>query len=161
MAKNNTFSYRHCSSIFTQLLTISLFLLLIGSAHSTTESPGEFDDDVTTTVSSIASPMRRTYTNEWAVRIAGGKVEDAERLANKYGYTNLGPVSYSENKFDGVYKCYGQIDKVQGFIFSVENFSLAPPTFEICVFKVGDRQNQSFLTLKCDFYIKISGKFHF
>lgn len=85
--------YRHCS-VRLQLVTLALFLLLgsasLGSAHI----DEEFEDDVTTTISSIASPMRRTYTNEWAVRIAGGKVEEANRLANKYGYTNLGPVSF-------------------------------------------------------------------
>ncbi|CAB04086.1 Furin-like protease kpc-1 [Caenorhabditis elegans] len=83
--------YRHCS-VRLQLVTLALFLLLgsasLGSAHI----DEEFEDDVTTTISSIASPMRRTYTNEWAVRIAGGKVEEANRLANKYGYTNLGPI---------------------------------------------------------------------
>lgn len=33
----------------------------------------------------------RLYTNHWAVRIAGGP-EVAERIADKYGYRNMGQV---------------------------------------------------------------------
>lgn len=35
---------------------------------------------------------RNVYTNHWAVRISGGRGE-ADKLALKYGYTNLGQVS--------------------------------------------------------------------
>ena len=34
----------------------------------------------------------RIYTNHWAVRIAGGP-DVAERIADKYGYRNMGQVS--------------------------------------------------------------------
>ncbi|CAL2027284.1 unnamed protein product [Caenorhabditis brenneri] len=90
---NNSFSYRLCS-VFIQLVTLALFVLLVFADFNLAEllDSTEFDNDVTTTISSVASPMRRTYTNEWAVRIAGGKIENADRLANKYGYTNLGPI---------------------------------------------------------------------
>lgn len=41
----------------------------------------------------FASPpcKARIYTNHWAVRIAGGP-EVAERIAEKYGYRNMGQV---------------------------------------------------------------------
>lgn len=35
---------------------------------------------------------KRVYTNQWAVRIAGGHQEQADELASKYGFRNLGPV---------------------------------------------------------------------
>lgn len=47
---------------------------------------------VSTFVVSQTSPSRKVYTNHWAVRITGGS-EEAEKLASKYGYKNLGPVS--------------------------------------------------------------------
>lgn len=34
----------------------------------------------------------RFYTNEWAVRIVNGTVEDAQRMANKHGYEFVGQV---------------------------------------------------------------------
>uniref|UniRef100_A0ACB8E672 Uncharacterized protein n=1 Tax=Sphaerodactylus townsendi TaxID=933632 RepID=A0ACB8E672_9SAUR len=37
----------------------------------------------------LASPPRAVYTNHWAVRLQGGPRE-AERLAARYGYLNLG-----------------------------------------------------------------------
>uniref|UniRef100_A0A914M7Z5 Peptidase S8 pro-domain domain-containing protein n=1 Tax=Meloidogyne incognita TaxID=6306 RepID=A0A914M7Z5_MELIC len=37
---------------------------------------------------------KRVYTNQWAVRIAGGHQEQADELASKYGFRNLGPVSF-------------------------------------------------------------------
>ena len=36
-------------------------------------------------------PSRDVYTNHWAVRVTGGHGE-ADRLAAKYGYNNLGQV---------------------------------------------------------------------
>ncbi|KAL4660764.1 proprotein convertase subtilisin/kexin type 6-like isoform X1 [Arapaima gigas] len=36
-------------------------------------------------------PSRDVYTNHWAVRVSGGPRE-ADRLASKYGYTNLGQI---------------------------------------------------------------------
>lgn len=48
-----------------------------------------------------SSPCKaRIYTNHWAVRIAGGP-EQAEHIANKYGYRNLGQVSVSCTKMFG------------------------------------------------------------
>ncbi|OCT97893.1 hypothetical protein XELAEV_180101272mg, partial [Xenopus laevis] len=37
----------------------------------------------------IAPCWARTFTNHWAVRIAGGENE-ANRIASKYGYINIG-----------------------------------------------------------------------
>ena len=39
-------------------------------------------------------PPRNVYTNHWAVRIEGGH-EEADKLAAKYGYNNLGQVRLS------------------------------------------------------------------
>lgn len=39
----------------------------------------------------------RIYTNHWAVRIPGG-TDQAEQIANKYGYRNLGQVRVSPCK---------------------------------------------------------------
>lgn len=36
-------------------------------------------------------PFRDVYTNHWALRISGGR-EEADELASKYGYKNLGQV---------------------------------------------------------------------
>lgn len=41
-----------------------------------------------------ASRARSIFTNHWAVRIPGGP-EEAETLAAKYGFANLGQVSIS------------------------------------------------------------------
>lgn len=38
-----------------------------------------------------ASPSRSVFTNHWAVRLKGGS-EEADKLASKYGFTNLGQV---------------------------------------------------------------------
>ena len=46
-----------------------------------------------TSVSSLASAIRKSYTNEWAVLIEGGTDQDAKLMANKYGYTYMGRVS--------------------------------------------------------------------
>ncbi|CAJ0962979.1 unnamed protein product, partial [Mesorhabditis belari] len=35
---------------------------------------------------------RKVYTNEWAVRIAGGSTEEADRIARRYGFENKGRV---------------------------------------------------------------------
>ena len=35
----------------------------------------------------------RVYTNHWALRIAGGP-DAADRIAEKYGYRNMGQVSH-------------------------------------------------------------------
>lgn len=35
---------------------------------------------------------RRVFTNQWAVKIAGGYQEKADELASKYGFRNLGPI---------------------------------------------------------------------
>lgn len=36
---------------------------------------------------------KKVYTNQWAIQIEGGQQEEAEALASKYGFRNLGPVS--------------------------------------------------------------------
>uniref|UniRef100_A0A0N4WXL2 P/Homo B domain-containing protein n=1 Tax=Haemonchus placei TaxID=6290 RepID=A0A0N4WXL2_HAEPC len=57
-----------------------------------------FQDNISST-SSLASNLRKAYTNEWAVRIAGGSEEEATRLATKYGYLNLGRIIPGEEYF--------------------------------------------------------------
>ncbi|CAI5438855.1 unnamed protein product [Caenorhabditis angaria] len=79
-----------CSSLVMQKITLALFLLLfcVLILPDSCNAGIEFE---TTTISSLASPLRRTYTNEWAVQISGGK-EAADRLAEKHGYINLGSI---------------------------------------------------------------------
>ncbi|VDN58138.1 unnamed protein product [Dracunculus medinensis] len=36
--------------------------------------------------------IRRIYTNQYAVKISGGNKNEAEQLAKKYGFINLGPI---------------------------------------------------------------------
>lgn len=43
-------------------------------------------------------PPRNVYTNHWAVRIAGGH-EEADKLAAKYGYNNLGQIGSLEDHY--------------------------------------------------------------
>lgn len=59
-----------------------LFLLLrVGSSQSAAAGRGD------------------VYTNHWAVRVTGGP-EQAERIAAKYGYRNLGQVETTRSSFD-------------------------------------------------------------
>uniref|UniRef100_A0A671L2D6 Proprotein convertase subtilisin/kexin type 6-like n=1 Tax=Sinocyclocheilus anshuiensis TaxID=1608454 RepID=A0A671L2D6_9TELE len=46
----------------------------------------------------IHSSLSRVYTNHWAVRIPEGPVE-AEKLASKYGFTNLGQIGGLEHHY--------------------------------------------------------------
>ena len=55
--------------------------------------------------SSVSSSLRKAFTNEWAIRVAGGRDEDVQRLADKYGYTNLGRVSLQMRFHFGLLKC--------------------------------------------------------
>uniref|UniRef100_W5N9Q8 Proprotein convertase subtilisin/kexin type 6 n=1 Tax=Lepisosteus oculatus TaxID=7918 RepID=W5N9Q8_LEPOC len=43
-------------------------------------------------------PSRNIYTNHWAVRISGGR-EEADKLATKYGYNNLGQIGSLEDHY--------------------------------------------------------------
>lgn len=43
-------------------------------------------------------PARNVYTNHWAVRIAGGQ-EEADKLAAKYGYNNLGQIGSLDDHY--------------------------------------------------------------
>ncbi|KAG9352289.1 hypothetical protein JZ751_020702 [Albula glossodonta] len=43
-------------------------------------------------------PSRNVYTNHWAVRITGGR-EEADKLASKYGYINLGQIGSLEDHY--------------------------------------------------------------
>ena len=43
---------------------------------------------------SQCTAVRNVYSNHWAVRIAGGPGE-ADLIAAKYGYTNLGQVMHT------------------------------------------------------------------
>ncbi|KAL2089007.1 hypothetical protein ACEWY4_015906 [Coilia grayii] len=53
---------------------------------------------LSTFVASQTSPSRSVYTNHWAVRITGGG-EEADKLASKYGYRNLGQIGGLENHY--------------------------------------------------------------
>ncbi|XP_035274664.1 proprotein convertase subtilisin/kexin type 6 isoform X1 [Anguilla anguilla] len=43
-------------------------------------------------------PSQNVYTNHWAVRISGGR-EEADKLASKYGYINLGQIGSLEDHY--------------------------------------------------------------
>lgn len=49
--------------------------------------------------SSANTGLRRSYTNEWAVRITGGGDEEANEIARKYGFDNLGRIIPGEEYF--------------------------------------------------------------
>ncbi|RCN30244.1 hypothetical protein ANCCAN_23989 [Ancylostoma caninum] len=74
---------------FTSLLCILIFASILAILDATEFN---YEDQISTT-SSQASGLRKAFTNEWALRIAGGSDEEAARLAAKYGYQNLGRVS--------------------------------------------------------------------
>lgn len=67
----------------------ALFLPIRGVSAAT----HELEDDPAS--AKLSSGYRKAFTNEWAVRIAGGDEEEARSLANKYGYIYLGRVSPS------------------------------------------------------------------
>ncbi|KAK5967262.1 hypothetical protein GCK32_020192, partial [Trichostrongylus colubriformis] len=79
------------SSPIYQLVFFSLFCVLQATELNYENNPS--------TTSSLASGLRKAYTNEWAVRIAGGSEEEASRLAAKYGYLNLGRIIPGEEYF--------------------------------------------------------------
>ncbi|VDM52739.1 unnamed protein product [Angiostrongylus costaricensis] len=58
-----------------------------------------FQEGLGSPTSSLASNLRKSYTNDWAVRIADGSDDEAERLATKYGYQNLGRIIPGEDYF--------------------------------------------------------------
>ncbi|KAM4602371.1 proprotein convertase subtilisin/kexin type 6 [Polymixia lowei] len=49
-------------------------------------------------IESSQSVSRTVYTNHWAVRIAGGP-EEADNIATKYGYNNLGQIGSLEDHY--------------------------------------------------------------
>lgn len=72
-------------------LTACLITTLVHASH-------EFIEE-TTSRSSQATSLRKSYTNEWAVRIEGGNRTEADRLAEKYGYTNMGIIIPGDEYF--------------------------------------------------------------
>ncbi|CAB3408784.1 unnamed protein product [Caenorhabditis bovis] len=89
-------TYRRLS-VTIQIVTLVLFVL-ISPIASFEDSNAVYEDDEPT-ISSLASPMRRTYTNEWAIRIEGGSMKTADELAAKYGYKNLGAIIPGDEYF--------------------------------------------------------------
>ncbi|VDP38546.1 unnamed protein product [Heligmosomoides polygyrus] len=97
---------RQCNMIFGVFFFFHHFR---GAAESVTHSIfalsriaigkqlSSFQEELSTT-SSLASNLRKAYTNEWAVRIAGGSEAEATRLAAKYGYLNLGRILWMEQQ---------------------------------------------------------------
>ncbi|KJH53263.1 hypothetical protein DICVIV_00574 [Dictyocaulus viviparus] len=73
--------------IFSNVNIFLLWACLFSGLNAT-----EYDvaEELDSTTSSLASNLRKAYTNDWAIRIADGNDEEAERLATKYGYQNLG-----------------------------------------------------------------------
>lgn len=48
------------------------------------------------------SPSRSIFTNHWAVRLSGGS-DEADILASKYGFTNLGQVRFNQMYFQSYF----------------------------------------------------------
>ncbi|KAM3721271.1 Furin-like protease [Dirofilaria immitis] len=48
---------------------------------------------------SALTPLRKVYTNQFAVRIKGGNILEADKLAEKHGFINLGPVLPNDEYF--------------------------------------------------------------
>lgn len=46
-----------------------------------------------------STALRKAYTNQFAVRIRGGDIVEAEKLASKHGFINLGKVCFFMVKF--------------------------------------------------------------
>ncbi|EYB92117.1 hypothetical protein Y032_0197g1549 [Ancylostoma ceylanicum] len=80
---------------FTSSLCILIFASILAILDATEFN---YEDQISTT-SSQASGLRKAFTNEWALRIAGGSDEEAARLAAKYGYQNLGRIIPGEEYF--------------------------------------------------------------
>ncbi|CAD6196196.1 unnamed protein product [Caenorhabditis auriculariae] len=72
---------------------------LVSAFYNSVEAAEDFDNEASQTQSSLATSFRRSYANEWAVRIAGGQAKDADRLAQKYGYTNMGVIIPGEDYY--------------------------------------------------------------
>lgn len=53
----------------------------------------------TATGQSSSTALRKVYTNQFAIRITGGDVLEADKLAAKHGFINLGPVCFFFLKF--------------------------------------------------------------
>ncbi|GMT28368.1 hypothetical protein PFISCL1PPCAC_19665 [Pristionchus fissidentatus] len=99
-------------------LSFLLFSSLIFSIV-TADSPSSLEDSVSIVDASadlnpaLPPPLegnvekgrsyRKTFTNEWAVLIANGEKEEADRIAAKYGYTNQGRILEGENYF--LFRC--------------------------------------------------------
>ncbi|VDO25646.1 unnamed protein product [Onchocerca flexuosa] len=51
------------------------------------------------TSQSLRTTLRKVYTNQFAVRIKGGDILEADKLAAKHGFINLGPVLPNDEYF--------------------------------------------------------------
>uniref|UniRef100_A0A1I7VVC2 P/Homo B domain-containing protein n=1 Tax=Loa loa TaxID=7209 RepID=A0A1I7VVC2_LOALO len=51
------------------------------------------------TSQSSSTALRKAYTNQFAVRITGGDILEADKLATKHGFINLGPVLPNDEYF--------------------------------------------------------------
>ncbi|KAE9420589.1 hypothetical protein Angca_003913 [Angiostrongylus cantonensis] len=93
---------RRCSLILPIYPRISIFSFifiwtsLFCGLNATKSNVAE---DLSSPTGPLASNLRKSYTNDWAVRIADGSDDEAERLATKYGYQNLGRIIPGEDYF--------------------------------------------------------------
>ncbi|KAK0424619.1 hypothetical protein QR680_008753 [Steinernema hermaphroditum] len=72
--------------LLTIASVVGFFPVIVGASAVDSVDSDEFGNGYR------ASPYRRAYTNQWAIRIEGGDPQKADDLASKYGYINLGAV---------------------------------------------------------------------
>ncbi|VDK79502.1 unnamed protein product [Litomosoides sigmodontis] len=102
-------SFRTCSLSFIVLsfAFLSLSELVVGADRSNFSDPVtelrhfEINNNYSSSRSNSygATSLRKAYTNQFAIRIIGGDVVEAEKLAAKYGFINLGQVLPNDEYF--------------------------------------------------------------
>ncbi|KAK6106499.1 Subtilase family protein [Brugia pahangi] len=110
-------SRQHFRIPVTSLLFIVLSLAFLSMPQFSSVAADDFSDAVieltpvggsnnhnngsygTGTSQSSSTALRKAYTNQFAVRITGGDTLEADKLAAKYGFINLGPVLPNDEYF--------------------------------------------------------------
>ncbi|KAI1721875.1 subtilase family domain-containing protein [Ditylenchus destructor] len=90
------FLVRTIATIFLLVFLLStaapVFCSFPKDSSSTAKSSTSLESSVILDSVSLPTKKVKYYTNRWALRIEGGRKVDADYLADKYGFANLGPV---------------------------------------------------------------------
>lgn len=92
----NSFSVLLAAFIIVQLFC---FANALASAPPMYDSGKDTDGTRPRTRTTQPPSLKRAYTNQYAVRIEGGDPHEADRLAGKYGFVNLGLILPGEEYF--------------------------------------------------------------